>query len=423
MKRLLLLPLLLSLFVVDAQTTAIPDADFEQHLINIGLDASLDGQVITANIDTLTELIFSFGTIADLTGIQDFTALTKLYVADNTLTSLDLSQNPNLTYLHCYSNLLTSIDVTQNPLLDYLNCWVNQLTSIDVSQNPLLTYLNVGSNQLISINVTQNPILDYFSVNNNQVSSLDVTQNTVLDILNCGNNQLTTLDVTQIDSLRNLQCGDNQLTSLDVTQNMILRNIDFTFNQLSSIDLSSQQSTLNDLFLAYNLFTELNLSGFPSLASLNCDHNLLTCLNIQNGNNTGLLGIWAWGNPNLTCVQVDDPTYSQANWILTQHWFDPGITYSTGCNNACSFGVGIDELTSSTISIHPNPTTGQLTIALAKGSATAVTLRNSLGQLLLSDKSLTGNQLTLDISAYSTGIYFLQLEVDGKLITKKVVKE
>jgi hypothetical protein len=84
--------------------------------------------------------------------------------------------------------------------------------------------------------------------------------------------------------------------------------------------------------------------------------------------------------------------------------------------------VGIDEITLATIKIHPNPTKDRITISLEEGTANSVTIRNSLGQLLLSDKTST-NQVELDLSPCPTGIYFLQLEVDGQVITKKVVKE
>ena len=55
MKNLLLLPLLFSMLNTNAQTTAIPDASFEQRLISFGYDSGpIDGSVLTANIDTIT---------------------------------------------------------------------------------------------------------------------------------------------------------------------------------------------------------------------------------------------------------------------------------------------------------------------------------------------------------------------------------
>ncbi len=95
------------------------------------------------------------------------------------------------------------------------------------------------------------------------------------------------------------------------------------------------------------------------------------------------------------------------------YWIDDVSVTST---------IGIDEPSSSSISIYPNPISGMLSITLEEGNIASVTIRNSFGQLLLT-KAPPTNQLVLDLSSYPTGIYFLQLEVDGKVITKKVVKD
>jgi len=72
--------------------------------------------------------------------------------------------------------------------------------------------------------------------------------------------------------------------------------------------------------------------------------------------------------------------------------------------------------------IYPNPTSGKLSIILEERNATSITIRNSLGQLMQSEKHLFTNQLELDLSTYPTGIYLLQLEVDGQVVTKKILK-
>ena len=101
---------LLSLFVVCfsfcfGQTTAIPDPAFEQELINLGYDTGTpDGAVPTANISGVTGLNLENQNIADLTGIEDFTALNTLWCYTNQLTSLDVSNNTALTTLRCGFN-------------------------------------------------------------------------------------------------------------------------------------------------------------------------------------------------------------------------------------------------------------------------------------------------------------------------------
>ena len=208
MKRILLLLFLFTPLFSIGQYTAIPDTTFEQALINLGYDSGTpDGQVLTANISGLTSLDVSAsgGYINDLTGIEDFTALTELNCTNHSLTSLDLTQNTALINLGCSYNQLTSLDVTQNTALEQLFCITNPLTSIDVTQNTALTILKC-SGQILT--------------------SLDVTQNTALEQLDCEMCQLTSLDLTQNTALTGLECGENQLECLNVKNG---NNINMTF--------------------------------------------------------------------------------------------------------------------------------------------------------------------------------------------------
>ena len=216
MKKLLLLPLISINLLAAAQNTLIPDANFEQALINLGYDNVIDGGLLTANISGLTTVSVNAQNISDLTGIEDFTALTSLDCGGNQLTSLDVSQNSALIGLYCNDNALTNLDVSQNTALNYLSCSVNQLTSLDVSQNTALTYLDCYNNQLTNVDVTQNTALDWLDCYNNQFTNIDVTQNNALEWLDCYNNQLTNIDVSQNTALTYLGCSENQLICLDV---------------------------------------------------------------------------------------------------------------------------------------------------------------------------------------------------------------
>ncbi len=293
MKKLILL-LTLAPCIAFGQTTAIPDANFEQALINLGHDTGTpDGSVLTASIDTVTYLWMQNQSISDLTGIQDFTALTYLDCRYNQLTSLDVSNNTALSYLHCGENQLTSLNINGATALDYLVCYDNHLTSLDGSQNTALTYLSCSSNKL---------------------TSLDVSNNTVLSVLGCHNNQISSLDISINITLNQLYCGGNQLASLEVSQNTALTELHCESNQLSSLDLS------NNTALTY----------------LDCRYNQLTCLNVKNGNNTSFTYFGAWNNPNLTCIEVVDSTWATANWTAANWHIDYTASFSEYCNNACS---------------------------------------------------------------------------------------
>ena len=110
---LLIFALLLSTSLM-SKLTYVPDDNFEQKLINLGYDDVLDDYVITANINTVEELDVNDENISDLTGIEDFGALTSLLCYDNQLSSIDVSNNTFLTYLYCHQNLLTSVDISNN---------------------------------------------------------------------------------------------------------------------------------------------------------------------------------------------------------------------------------------------------------------------------------------------------------------------
>jgi len=108
MKKLLLIffPLL-----VAGQVTFVPDDNFEQELINLGYDFVLDDNVETMAIDTVTSLYINGLGISDLTGIEDFIALTELFCYSNQLSFLNLSNNTQLFEVSCGSNQLTYIDL------------------------------------------------------------------------------------------------------------------------------------------------------------------------------------------------------------------------------------------------------------------------------------------------------------------------
>ena len=174
--------------------TYVPDDNFEQELINLGYDIGpLDNYVYTSMINTVTHLNVNNKNISDLTGIEDFIALTELNCIWNALTSLDVSYNTALTHLRCsYNQYPTSLDVSNNTALILLECYSNNLTSLDVSQNTALIELVSYSNQL---------------------TSLDVSNNSALTYLICGNNQLTTLDVRNGNNTNHIDfiCNNNPL--------------------------------------------------------------------------------------------------------------------------------------------------------------------------------------------------------------------
>ena len=261
--------------------------------------------------------------ISDLSGIEEFTALTTLIcyeviklttldVSKNTalteltcyrgqLTALDVSKNIALTKLDCSLNPLTALDVSKNTALTKLDCSYNQLTTLDVSENTALTYLNCHFlSKLTTLDVSKNTALTYLDCSANPLITLDVSKNTALTYLDCSSNLLTTLDVSKNTALTELYCSigyddvkSNQLTALDVSKNIALRKLDCGRNQLTVLDVSNN-TALTSLRCSYNQLTALDVSNNIALTELSCGVNKLTTLDVSK--NTALTSLFCSGD-------------------------------------------------------------------------------------------------------------------------------
>ncbi len=198
-------------FSLIGQTTAIPDPNFEQALIDQGYDSgSIDGVVFTDSINTITVLNINNKGIFDLTGIEDFIALISLFCVQNQLSSIDFSQNTSLGGIDCRYNQLTNINVSNNTSLTHLDCVFNQLTSLDISNNTSLTSLSCAVNQITSLDLSQHTLLTDLSCSNNQLTSLNIPNSPVLTYLSCANNLLISLDVSNSPSLITMYCYNKE---------------------------------------------------------------------------------------------------------------------------------------------------------------------------------------------------------------------
>ena len=303
------------------QNVNIPDANFKAYLVGEPLiNTNGDSEIQVSEASTFSGAIFCYTlNISDLTGIEAFTSLTELQCYNNQLISLNVSNNNALTILYCDNNQITSLDVSNNTNLIHFSIWGNQLTSLDVSNNTALSTLECTENNLTSLDVSNNTALTGLGCSSNQLTSLDVSSNTALTRLRCIANQLTSLDVSNNTALEDfLDCSGNQLTSLDVSNNTALNLLDCSDNQLTYLDVSTN----------------------TDLVELYCRSNQLQCLNVNNSNNINFLSFYADNNPNLTCIEVDNVSYSTNNWP----YIDSFAYFSLNCNNACSNTSSISEL-------------------------------------------------------------------------------
>ena len=187
------------------------------------------------------------------------------------------------------SNNLSSIDLSKNVGLTKLNVSGNKLTTIDTKKNLELTNLDVARNNIRSIDVSLNTKITHLSIYTNKISEIDLSNNTELVRLSIHNNLLVGLDLSLNTKLKELYASSNQLISLDLSNN-------------------------------------------KDIHTLNLRKNKLINLNIKNGNRFSKFfssELDFTDNPNLTCIQVNNKTYSETSW---KNQKDEFASYQENCD-------------------------------------------------------------------------------------------
>ena len=89
--------------------------------------------------------------------------LKELQLSNTHVSSLDVSNNPNLTSIDLYNvKEMTVLDVTHNPNLTSLRIPFTSISSLDVSNNTKLTYLSVSHCKLTTLDIRNIPSLTTF---------------------------------------------------------------------------------------------------------------------------------------------------------------------------------------------------------------------------------------------------------------------
>jgi len=315
------------------QYTQVPDPNFEQALIDLGIDSEgvLDGQFLTVGAQGVVNLPISNKSISDLTGLEAFVDLHDLLANNNNLTSIDLSVlPPTMWTIRLNNNNFSSLDLT--PLTNVVNLFLGgdnlttltvpdlpNLFSLAVNDLPFITSLNIGNcpnlyaleftsttletidlsnlpnlglvrcqeSQIQTLDFTQNQNLNEVYAYNTPLTSINLPNNPNLEYMQIFNNQLIELDVANCPALWYLHCSNNLLTGLDLSGNPNLEFLQASNNELTTIDLS-QNSNLTDISINNNSLSEINLSNNIELVYLSCSNNPLeeitgidNCINLE----------------------------------------------------------------------------------------------------------------------------------------------
>lgn len=218
----------------------------------------------------VNELNLSKNGITEIKGLDNFTALTTLYLMDNRITEIkNLDNLTSLEHLHLGQNLITEIinldNLTSLEILVLNKNKINEIKNLEKLVN--LLFLFLGGNLITEIkNLEHLTNLDRLSLWSNSIS-----------------------EIAHLEKL-------TSLTSLDLWNNSI-----YEIKNLETL------TVLTDLDLAHNLITEIkNLEKLTALNKLNLSNNLIT--EIKNLEKLTTL-------VNLTNLLIDDNPFIDATGL------------------------------------------------------------------------------------------------------------
>ena len=239
----------------------IPDVNFEKKLISLGIDSDqiVNNLILKSDAEAVEKLAIEGQEITDLTGIESFVNLKRLFAAGNVINAVNLSNNVLLDSVDLSGNNLITIDFQSNTKLVYVALYGNQLlTASGFSNADNLDNLSLSFNYLTEFSV-ENPSLTKLQIDNNDLISFDAEMGTNLEHVVMYSNKLKTVDFSNSLKLKLLRVADNKLTNIILGQK-------------------------NDLY------------------HLSCSSNFLTTLNVADYANLDYL--YVQNNPNLNCIQI-----------------------------------------------------------------------------------------------------------------------
>jgi hypothetical protein len=99
-----------------------------------------------------------------------------------------------------------------------------------------------------------------------------------------------------------------------------------------------------------------------------------------------------------------------------------GCTDTSDCITINS--AGIEDLNLINVQIYPNPVASTLTVDFGQAiNLDVIELTDALGRIVQTFKNFNGNQIQIDLAKESSGVYFLNLNIDQNSKTLKVIKQ
>lgn len=135
------------------------------------------------------------------------------------------------------------------------------------------------------------------------------------------------------------------------------------------------------------------------------------------------------GNPKSILLSIDETERSKRMVHMGVHFLYPANADMDKLLTASlkwvvddlTIGVTDKNIANFELNCYPNPATSKINVDFIANGDAKVTLSNTLGQIVY--QNVSASNLTIDISDFNTGMYFVQVNVNGKTQTQQLVVE
>ena len=241
------------------------------------------------------------------------------------------------------------------------------------------------------------------------------------DTANAGND--TTICIGEMVSMGSHNYPDYAYTWLDENGNEYAgAYLEFTPSLTSTFVLSVKDNFFIETYDTITVYVDdcIEYSANAGADTTICIGESLVLEDVYYSNYTyswtdDFAGLWTGSSIEIT------PTL--ATNIYLQVTDDLAVTYDTLHVNVQDCDNAIDEGISKRIKIHPNPASTQIHIESPYPISLWKVL-DAVGKEVASSKYMVSSRnLVLDVSSLDTGLYFLELEVDGEKVVKQLMVE
>ncbi|SHO64216.1 Ig-like domain-containing protein, partial [Algoriphagus zhangzhouensis] len=323
---------------VFAQTTPIPDSNFENFLIAQGIDSNgANGNILNSDAAAVTTLNVTVNSITNFSGLQAFVNLVSLNLGSNQFTNvplsalvdleefrfsgndildnLDVSNNTKLRVFIARGSgmgsdaTILSIDLSNNVLLEDIQVYafrdldvvtlpvtntvgnlyllIFNTFTVDLSgyQNMHTLFLSTNFNNTFPINANLPDfpnVLRSITVQGGNLGLVDISQQMVLERFNLQSTNVQNINLPVTNTLREISITGHRISNINFQNASMLERLTITGKDTPGalIINVAQNPNLNHLTANSNYMTNVNVTQNPLLETLNIHSNELPSLNV-----------------------------------------------------------------------------------------------------------------------------------------------